>query len=151
MMFTFIVERCSDVPIVAACRAMRVTTSGFYEWRARQAVPAPRTVSDRALTAKIVDIHRQSRATYGSPRVHAELRLGEGIRVGRKRVERLMRHAGLEGVYRRRRRGCTTRDRDAVPNDDLVNRCVPRPVFQRREDVPLFGWGPVYRRPAAAL
>ena len=76
MMFTFIAERCSDVPIVAACRAMRVTTSGFYEWRARQVVPAPRTVADRALTAKIVDIHRQSRATYGSPRVHAELRFG---------------------------------------------------------------------------
>ena len=122
MMFTFIAERCSDVPVVAACRAMKVTTSGFYEWRDRQATPAPRTLADRALTATIVEVHRQSRGTYGSPRVHAELRLGEGIRVGRKRVERLMRHAGLEGVYRRRQRGCTTRDRDAVPNDDLVNR-----------------------------
>jgi putative transposase len=69
-----------------------------------------------------VEVHRQSRGTYGSPRVHAELRLGEGLRIGRKRVERLMRQAGLEGIYRRRRRGCTTRDPAAEPNDDLVNR-----------------------------
>lgn len=122
MMFTFIAERCSDVPVVAACRAMKVTTSGFYEWRARQSAPSRRATYDAQLTATIIEVHRQSRGTYGSPRVHAELRLGEGIRVGRKRVERLMRHAGLEGVYRRRRRGCTTRDRDAIPNDDLVNR-----------------------------
>ena len=122
MMFTFIAERCSDLPVTAVCRAMKVTTSGFYEHRQRQAHPAARTVADRALTATIIEIHRQSRGTYGSPRVHAELRLGAGIGVGRKRVARLMRHAGLEGVYRRRRRGCTTRDRDAVPSDDLVNR-----------------------------
>ena len=54
--------------------------------------------------------------------MHAELRLGAGIRVGRKRVERLMRRAGIEGVYRRRRRGCTRRDPNEVPSDDLVNR-----------------------------
>ena len=52
----------------------------------------------------------------------AELRLGLGIEVGRKRVERLMRQAGIEGVYRRRRRGCTRRDPQAIPSDDLVNR-----------------------------
>jgi putative transposase len=54
--------------------------------------------------------------------VHAELRLGEGIRVGRKRVERLMRQLGIAGVYRRRKRGCTRRDPAAIPSDDLVNR-----------------------------
>jgi putative transposase len=74
------------------------------------------------LTATIVEIHRQSRGTYGSPRVHAELRLGLGVSVNRKRIERLMREAGLQGVYRRRRPGCTRRDQDAIPSDDLVNR-----------------------------
>jgi putative transposase len=54
--------------------------------------------------------------------VHAELRLGADICIGRKRVERLMRQAGIEGVYRRRRRGCTRRDPNAIPSDDLVNR-----------------------------
>ncbi len=122
MMFTFIAERCSDRPVTASCRAMKVTTSGFYEWRARQADPCGRAREDAVLATKIVEIHRQSRGTYGTPRVHAELRLGEGIRVGRKRVERLMRQHGLQGVYRRRKRGCTRRDPAAIPSDDLVNR-----------------------------
>jgi putative transposase len=122
MMFTFIAERCSDLPVAAACRVMKVTTSGFYEWRARQWAPPARTIADEALTETIVEIHRQSRGTYGSPRVHAELRLGAGIRVGRKRVERLMRQAGVEGIYRRRSRGCTKRDQHATASDDLVSR-----------------------------
>ncbi|MBM0226064.1 MULTISPECIES: DDE-type integrase/transposase/recombinase [Micromonospora] len=54
--------------------------------------------------------------------MHAELRLAAGVRCGRKRVERLMRHAGLQGVYRRRRKGCTVRDPHASPSADLVNR-----------------------------
>ena len=53
-----------------------------------------RDLDDAYLTNTIVDIHRMSRGCYGSPRVHAELRLGEGVRCGRKRVERLMRQAG---------------------------------------------------------
>jgi putative transposase len=122
MMFTFIAESCLDLPVATSCRVMKVTTSGFYEWRQRQADPAPRVREDHALTATIVEVHRQSRGTYGAPRVHAELRLGAGIRIGRKRVARLMRNAGIEGVYRRRRRGCTRRDPEAVPSDDLVNR-----------------------------
>lgn len=122
MIFTFIAERCSDHPVTASCRAMKVTTSGYYEWRARQVDPSPRRREDVELAATILEIHRQSRGTYGSPRVHAELRLGEGIRVGRKRVERLMRQAGIEGIYRRRKRGCTRRDPAAIPSDDLVNR-----------------------------
>jgi putative transposase len=122
MMFTFIAESCSDLPVATSCRVMKVTTSGFYEWRQRQLDPAPRVREDHALTATILEVHRQSRGTYGAPRVHAELRLGAGIRIGRKRVARLMRNAGIEGVYRRRRRGCTRRDPEAVPSDDLVNR-----------------------------
>ena len=99
-----------------------MSTSAFYDWRARQTDPAPRVRADRELTATIIEIHRQSRGTYGAPRVHAELRLGAGIRVGRKRVARLMRRAGIEGVYRRRRRGCTRRNPQAEPHDDLVDR-----------------------------
>jgi putative transposase len=122
MMFAFIAESCSDLPVATACRVMKASTSGFYGWRHAQQSPCARTLADRGLTAKIVEVHRQSRGTYGSPRVHAELRLGEGIRIGRKRVERLMRDAGLEGVYRRRHRGCTRRNPAAEPSDDLVNR-----------------------------
>ena len=111
-----------NLSIAAACRCLGVSTSGFYEWRRAQSEPCARRRADTELRATIREIHRQSRGTYGSPRVHAELRLGLGVRVGRKRVERLMRAEGLQGVTRRRRRGTTRRDPHAVPNDDLVAR-----------------------------
>jgi putative transposase len=111
-----------ELAIAAACRFFDVSTSGFYEWRRAQAEPCERRRTDAVLRETIGEIHRQSRGTYGSPRVHAELRLGLGMRVGRKRVERLMCAQGLQGVTRRRRRGTTRRDPQAVPNDDLVAR-----------------------------
>jgi putative transposase len=103
-----------------ACRVLGISASGFYAWRSRR--PSARQVADEQLTAMITQIHERSRGSYGSPRVHAELRLGQGLRCGRKRVERLMRSAGLAGIYRRRRNGCTVRDRAATPHPDLVNR-----------------------------
>jgi putative transposase len=105
-----------------ACQTLGVSRSGFYDWLTAQANPCARRVADAALSETIVEIHRQSRGTYGAPRVDAELRLGREVRVGRKRVERLMRAKGLEGVTRRRRRGLTKRDAAAIPNDDLVAR-----------------------------
>jgi putative transposase len=120
MKCAFIAERCSDLPVVTCCRVMEVPTSTYYAWRANPL--SDRDRADADLTNTLVDIHRQSRGTYGSPRVHAELRLGQNIRVSRKRVERLMRQAGLAGIYRRRSRGCTRRDQSATPSDDLVKR-----------------------------
>lgn len=70
----------------------------------------------------IREIHEDSRGTYGWPRVHAELTLGVGEQINHKRVRRLMRQAGLQGLYRRRRRGCTVRDLADQPAADLVNR-----------------------------
>jgi len=111
------------------CQALAVSTSGYYNWRQRLERPARRTVFDEFLTEQIKEIHTQSRGTYGSPRVHAELVLGEGIHVGQKRVERLMRQAGLEGIYRRKKHFTTRRDPKAALSDDLVNRqfSVDRP------------------------
>ncbi len=70
----------------------------------------------------IREAHAASYGTYGSRRVHAELVLGRGEEVSRGRVERLMRCTGLQGVHRRRLRGCTRRDDAARPSDDLVER-----------------------------
>jgi len=119
MTFAFIDRACSDLPVVACCRVMKVSTSGFYAWRAQPC--SDRDYADAVLTNTIVDIHRMSRRSYGSPRVHAELRLGEGIACSRKRVARLMAQAGVAGIHRRKRGGCTRRD-GTEPSDDLVNR-----------------------------
>ncbi len=128
MIYTFIAGRCSDLPVAACCRVMKVSTSGFYAWLASPC--SDRDFADAVLTNTIVDIHRMSRRSYGSPRVHAELRLGEGIGCSRKRVERLMRQAGVAGIYRRKGRGCTRRD-GTEPSDDLVNRAFDPPEPDR--------------------
>jgi putative transposase len=105
------------VPVAVACRVLRVSTSGYYEWRERP--PSPRSIADAALRAQIVEIHEMSRGSYGAPRVHLELRLGRDVRCGRKRVARLMRLERLQGVFRRR----GGRARPAPPvHDDLVRR-----------------------------
>jgi HTH-like domain/Integrase core domain len=103
-----------------ACRVLNVSRSGFYEWLSR--LDSPRCQENELLLKQIREIHEESRGTYGSPRIHAELTLGLGLPVNLKRIARLMREAGIQGLYRRRRRGCTVRDRDAQPATDLVNR-----------------------------
>lgn len=125
MTFAFIAAEKAEHPkmnIAQACRTFGVSTSGFYDWQRSQVDPCRRRREDAVLRRTIREVHRQSRGTYGAPRVHAELRLGLGVHVGRKRVERLMRAEGLQGVTRRRRRGLTKRDAEAVPNEDLVAR-----------------------------
>jgi len=103
-----------------ACRVLEVSRSGYDDWCSR--LVSPRHQENELLLKHIKRIHADSRETYGSPRVHAELTLGLGLLVNLKRVARLMRQAGIQGLYRRRRRGCTVRDPDAKPSSDLVNR-----------------------------
>jgi putative transposase len=118
--FAFIEAEKANFPIQFMCTRLEVSTSGYYAWRDR--APSPRAVADAALTERIRFIHERSRGTYGAPRVHAELLLDYGVRCGRKRITRLMRSAGLEGIHRRRRQGLTRRDPAAEPSDDLVER-----------------------------
>jgi putative transposase len=88
------------------CRLLEVSTAGFYHWRERPV--SWHTRRDLELTGLIQQIHERSYdGTYGAPRIHIELRESHGERVGRKRVARLMRRAGLKGVQKRRFR-CTT-------------------------------------------
>src|SRR5215213_10501163 len=98
-------ERAShSIPLL--CRVLGVSCSGYYAWKNRS--PSERARCDAVLLEKIEMIHRNSRATYGAPRVHAELR-AIGIRCGRKRVARLMRRAKLRGCLRGRRMRTTHR------------------------------------------
>jgi putative transposase len=111
----------ASFPVRTMCRVLRISASGFYAWRDRP--PSPRSLTDALLTERIRQIHRASDGNYGSPNIHAELR-DQGIRVGRKRVARLMQQAGLRGVSRRRGFVVTTqRDAQQRPAADLVNRC----------------------------
>ena len=116
-------------PVSRLARVLGVARAGYYAWSSRPA--SARTLADQALTEQIRQIHARSRGTYGAPRVHAELRLGLDIRVGRKRVARLMRDARLQGVHRRRQRGLTRRDPQAAPAPDLVERNFTPPAPDR--------------------
>ena len=106
-------------PVARMCRVLGVSTSGYYAWKKRPR--SARALEDDRLRERIEQIHTDSRGTYGAPRIHAEL-AEDGERLGRKRVSRLMREAGLEGVSRRRRRRTTRRGVEARPVPDLVNR-----------------------------
>ena len=86
-------------PIATMARLLGVSTSGYYAWLVRE--PSAHARSDAQLLARIRTLHASSRGTYGAPRIHAQL-AREGVHVGRKRVARLMRMAGLCGASRRR-------------------------------------------------
>jgi putative transposase len=105
--------------VATMARVLEVSPSGYYAWRKRPL--STRARADVELTAEIQAVHRESRGTYGAPRIHAEL-AAHGIRIGRKRVARLMRSAGLHGVSRRKQFRTTIRDATARPAPDLVER-----------------------------
>jgi putative transposase len=102
------------------CRVLGVSRSGFHAWENR--APSRRRREDELLVERIRAIHDQNRKVYGSPRIHAELRLADGVRVGRKRVERLMRQAGLSGLVARKRGRTTIRVPGVRVCEDLVDR-----------------------------
>ena len=104
MKFAFIAAEKALYPIVVLCRVLGVSCSGFYAWLTRGA--PGRAKSDAQLVVEIRLAHQRSRGTYGSPRMHAELR-ARGLRVSRKRVERLMRENGIRARQKRRFRRTT--------------------------------------------
>lgn len=106
-------------PVTVMARVFKVSVSGFYAWKRRPA--SQRSCDDERLRVRIRTIHRRSRGGYGAPRIHAEL-VAAGVAVSRKRIARLMRLEGLQGVSRRKKIRTTVRnDRQAAPRD-LVDR-----------------------------
>jgi putative transposase len=100
--------------ILHLCHLMQVSPSGFYDWQKRPTQPSPRATEDLSLAQRVQSIHAQSRQTYGSPRIVAELR-SQGHRHGRKRVARLMKARGLWGRQKGRYRPTTTDSKHAHP------------------------------------
>jgi putative transposase len=102
------------------CRVLGVNRTSFHDWERRP--PSDRALTDAWLTEKIKQIHHTSRGIYGAPRIHAELRLEHGIRVGRKRVARLMKAADIAGIRPRKLWRTTIRVPGVEPATDLVER-----------------------------
>jgi putative transposase len=125
MRFRFIAEEAAQFSVSLLCRVMGVTRQGFYAWRSRP--PSARAIADEALAAQIAQIHDQTLGIYGAPRIHAELRLGHGVSVGKKRVARIMRALGIFGASGRRAGPrTTTRDPARASAPDLVDRDFAR-------------------------
>ena len=108
----------ADYSIAKLCANLQVSASGYYDWQRRRVRPGPRARQNQSLAVVIETLHRQSRKTYGSPRIVAQLRQ-RGLRHGRNRVARLMRDQGLCGRQRGRYRVQTTdsnHDHPIAPN-----------------------------------
>lgn len=101
------------------CRVFGVSPSGFYAWNSRG--PSARAIRDAEITTHVRVFHARSKGAYGAPNIHEDLR-DVGIRVGCKRVARLMKTDGLKGVCRRKWVTTTVRDADTTPAADLVER-----------------------------
>jgi putative transposase len=129
--FSFIAAEKTGYPVALMCRALEVNRTSFHDWERR--APSDRALTDAWLTEKIKAIHEAKRKVYGAPRIHAELRMQHGIKVSRKRVERLMRAAGISGLVSRKRGRTTVRVPGVRVADDLVER-------QFRPDSPNVLW-----------
>lgn len=121
MIYAFIAEQCSDLPVATCCRVLGVSTSGYYQRRNEPV--ADRELAEAYAANEVHTIWQQSRKSYGVPRVRSELRLGRGIGRSTTTCERLMRICGARGIHypaKNKRRSCTTPGVD--PNPDLVKR-----------------------------
>jgi putative transposase len=118
--FSFIAVEKTNYPVAVMCRVFAVNRTGFHNWQRRP--PSDRALADAWLTERIKQIHDSSRGVYGAPRIHAELRIAHNIRVGRKRVARLMKAGAISGVRPRKRWRTTIRIPGITPATDLVER-----------------------------
>ena len=112
-------EKVAGRSVNHACGLLEVSRAAYYQRRNGEA--SMREVTDAELTKKITAVHEESKGTYGSPRVHRELR-DRGFSCGKRRVTRLMRIAGLEGRFKKRWRKATVVDPDAERALDLIQR-----------------------------
>ena len=119
MCFRLIDAKKAQHPVSLLCGVLGVSRAGYYAWKQRPV--SGRRRRDEELIGEIRAIHDESGATYGWPRVHAELR-HRGVRVSRKRVARLMREAGLSGMVRRRKGRTTVSVPGIATAPDLVRR-----------------------------
>jgi len=115
-------QEAAGFPVRMACAVLGVSSSGFYDWRARkQAGPTARQVADDQLVELMREVHAASDGNYGVPRMVRELRRA-GLRVNHKKVRRLMRRHGLAGRFRARTVRTTLHGEHGYVIPDLVGR-----------------------------
>lgn len=112
-------ERAEGRNVIRTCELLEVSRAAVYEYMKHQ--PSPRRLTDAELRVRIEAIHGASKGTYGAPRIHAALGR-DGFHVGKKRVARIMRQAGLAGRCPKRWRKTTIADPDAQAAVDLIKR-----------------------------
>ncbi len=123
--FRFVEAEAAQFPVSLLCRVVGVTRQGFYAWRRRP--PSARELADRKLSERIREIFTETEEIYGAPRIYSELKLADGMAVGKKRVARLMRQIGIRGADGRRGGLRTTiRDPKRPSAPDLVDRDFAR-------------------------
>ena len=118
--FGFVLARKAEHSIALMCRVLEVSRSGYHAWAARPL--SARGAEDARLSARIGELHALRRGVYGSPRIWADLVLDDGEKIGRKRVERLMRQAGLSGLITKKYKATTVRVPGVRVADDLLDR-----------------------------
>ena len=112
MRYRFIAQHRWEFHVTIMCRVLQVSKAGYYAWQHRPR--SAHATQDHQLTMAITAAHQTSRGTYGSPRIHAELR-AQGVPCSVRRVARLMQASGLTGSWRRRSAQRTTDSRHAYP------------------------------------
>lgn len=119
MRFALIDAKKADIPVETACAVLNVSVSGYYAWKTRKA--SSRQRRDLLLLAHIRAKFSQSRETYGSPRMHAELKAA-GLVTGRHRVARIMRENHLKARQKTRFKKTT----DSDHGGPVARTCLPR-------------------------
>ena len=127
MKFRFVHEHVQEFSVRVMCRVLAVSRSGYYAWCSRP--ESTRSREDRRLLAKIRAFHHRSRGSYGSSRIHADLR-EDGESCGRHRVARLMRDDGLAGKKARRFKTTT----DSEPSDPVAPNLLAQDFFVETPD-----------------
>jgi transposase InsO family protein len=123
------IERSKDeFPVSRLCQTLGVSVSGYYAWSKR--APSTRTVENSRLRDKIASIWHQVHGIYGAPRIYAEL-VAQGIQIGRNRVAKLMREAGIRGKSPRKRRPRTTQ---TDPTHEVAPNLLDRQFTASRPD-----------------
>jgi transposase InsO family protein len=129
--FQFVADHSPRYGVKRLCQIVGVARSSFYHWRATMPARAARAEADAVLAQRIRAVHTASDGTYGVPRVTAELR-DSGDRVNHKRVARVMRGIGLQGLRLRRRHRTTVPDPAATKAPDLIGRDFTAPAPNQR-------------------